>query len=194
MTAVVLALVLAAPAHNSSEGKSIFTLEPDGRVAISIQVGELDVPELCNADLSVADRAREEQKLTACLEQGVPRWLRLSGDGRTCPVAFLRWARRERTVTVDATAVCAALPRQLIIDWGLFVASALDHVSVALIEQPWAKPRLVMLSRRSSRFVLDVARPWWVLALVVVVAAVLFGSAGWFWRRRRATARARARG
>ncbi len=181
MLALAVALALAAPAHSRSEGKSTFALAADGRVAITITLGTVDLPELCNADFTVAERAREEEKLTRCLEQGLGRWLRLAGDERACPVAFLRWRERERTVTIEAQAVCAAPPRALVIDWGLFAGSALDHVSVAVLEQPHAAPRLVMLSRRSSRFVLDVARPWWhwgALGAVVTVALAALALAG----------------
>lgn len=189
MLPLALALALLAPTHSRSEGKSRFVLDEGGRVAVAIQLGEPDLPELCNADLTVAERAREEQKLTGCLETGVPRWLRLSADGRSCPVAYQRWSEQARTLTIDAVAMCHAAPRRLTIDWGLFAGSALDHVSVAVVEQPHAKPRLVMLSKRSSRFVLEVARPAWLwalaggapLALVAVAVALLV-------RRRRTTA------
>lgn len=188
MLALAVALALATPAHSRSEGKSTFRLAEDGRVAIAITLGTVDLPELCNADLTVADRAGEEAKLTRCLEQGLARWLRLTGDGRACPVAYARWRERERTVVIEAHGVCAALPRELVIDWGLFAGSALDHVSVAVVEQPHAKPRLVMLSRRSSRFVLDVARPWWPWAAAGGAVVVVATAAAWRWRRRAATA------
>ncbi|MCC7072764.1 MAG: hypothetical protein IT383_15665 [Deltaproteobacteria bacterium] len=193
MLALAVALALAAPAHSRSEGKSSFALRSDGRVAITITLGTVDLPELCNADFSVAERAREEEKLTRCLEQGLPHWLRLSADERGCPVAFSRWRERERTVVIEAQALCAELPRTLVIDWGLFTGSALDHVSVAVIEQPHAEPRLVMLSRRSSRFVLEVARPWWHWGVVGgALLAVAAGVAAWAWRRRAATRAATA--
>ncbi|OGQ09739.1 MAG: hypothetical protein A2138_11055 [Deltaproteobacteria bacterium RBG_16_71_12] len=189
MLAVALALTLLAPSHSRSEGKSRFVLDEDGRVAVTIELGEPDLPELCNADLTVAERAREEQKLTRCLETGLPRWLRITADERACPIAYRRFSEEARTITIDAQAVCAAPPRRLVIDWGLFAGSALDHVSVAVVEQPHAKARLVLLSKRSSRFALDVARPWWLWALgVAATLALVAGACGVLRRRRRATA------
>lgn len=194
MLALFVALTLLAPAHSRSEGKSSFSLDETGRVAISIQLSDADLPELCNVDFTVPDRTRAEAELSRCLEQGLAGWLRLNGDGHPCPVAYLRWKPRERTITVEAEARCAALPRQLVLDWGLFAGGALDHVSVALLEQPHAKPRMVLLSKRSSRFVLEVARPWWPLAVGAGALLLLAGGAVLLLRRRRATGSGRAHG
>lgn len=195
MLAPLLALTLLTPAHSRSEGKSTFHLDESGRVTIAVTLADADLPELCNVDLSVAERAREEAELSRCLEEGLARWLRLSGDSRPCPIAFRRWSGRERTVLIEADALCAALPRTLVIDWGLFAGAPLDHVSVATVEEPHGKPRMVLLSKRSSRFVLEVARPWWPFALGGgALALAAMGALALGWRRRRVRAASRARG
>ena len=177
----------SARAHSRSEGKSSFKLEESGRVAITVQLAEADLPELCNADFSVAERAREEEKLSRCLEQGFARWLRVAADDRPCPVAYQRWSTRERTVLLEAEALCPALPAELVVDWGLFAGAPLDHVSVGLFEEPHAKARVFLFSKRSSRFVLEVARPWWPLAVAGGAGVALVAIAGALvWRRRRA--------
>lgn len=190
MAPLLIALALLGPGHSRSEGKSSFRLHDDGRVAITVQLADLDLPELCNVDFSVADRIGEEAKLSRCLESGLARWLRVSADGRACPIAYGRWTARERTVAIEAQAQCEGRPGTLTVDWGLFAGGALDHVSVAMFEQPHAKPRVVMLSKRSSRAVIDVAGPLWPwLVAGAGMAALLAAGAGLWWRRR-----SRARG
>lgn len=182
----VLLLSASVEAHSRSEGKSSFKLQESGRVAIAVQLAETDLPELCNVDFSVADRPREEEKLSRCLEQGFARWLRVGADGHPCPVAYQRWSEKERTVVLDAEALCPTLPAELVVDWGLFAGAPLDHVSVALFEQPHAKARVFLLSKRSSRFVLEVARPWWPWAAgggAAIALLLVVGVLGW--RRRR---------
>jgi hypothetical protein len=160
--------------HNRSEGRSTFALDETGRVAITVQLSNLDLPELCNADFSVRDREGEERKLDECLFKNFTRWIRVHGDNSACVVALGGWKENAGTVVIDAKATCPAMPNTLVIDWGLFAGSPLDHVSVATVTQPHAKPRLAMLSKRANKLTVDVAGPKWpfVIAGALVMTAL----------------------
>lgn len=156
--AALLAVLLAlGPAHSRSEGKSVFTLTKDGRVAVQIVLAKVDIPDLCDADLSLRDIAAEERKLTRCLARDIPLLLRLRGESSPCAVRYDRFDVNAGRVVISAHAECGQLPRTLTVDWGLFAASPLDHVSTARFEQPWDKPKLALLSKRVSRITFDVA-------------------------------------
>jgi hypothetical protein len=201
-TASTLALLVAV--HTSSQGRSSFTLDDDGRVAVVVEVSYADVAELCSAPGVLDDDAR----LSSCLERTLPQSIKLHAlDARehACPLQFDRFEKRDvpgvdasgaknGTLAMFASADCGAMPDELVVDWGLFFGSTLDHVSVAKLAQPHAPAQLAMLSKRAPRFVLAIAKPH--TALIVVVAAscalVLAGIA--LFVRRRISARAQTRG
>jgi hypothetical protein len=169
----LVAALLALPGHSRSEGRSSFAVDEEGRVSVQITVADADLPELCNADFSVRDRRElEEQKLGACLARDLPLLVRVKGDGKACKLAYDRFTENKGVVVIEASGTCPSLPHELVIDWGLFQGGALDHVSVAKIEQPFADPKLVMLSKRNAHVVIDVKRPLlpWILAAVFAVA------------------------
>jgi hypothetical protein len=192
--AALFGALLSLSAHSRSEGRSSFVLDPEGRIAVQIVLSDLDLPELCNVDFSVRDRAAEEQKLTRCLHKDVPLLVRLTADDKPCKIAFDHFAENKGTITIEASGLCPTFPRTLRIDWGLFAGSPLDHVSVAKIEQPHDAPKLVMLSKRSSRVLVEVKRPrWpWLVATAAASAAVLVGAAALLLHRRRARRAVRA--
>jgi hypothetical protein len=184
-SSLALALALVVAGHTSSEGRSSFTLDESGRVKIRIEIGFPDVPELC-ATVNLFDgRARPlmDQKLEACLERTIPLEVKLRGDERPCPVVVDRHeivdAPPSGTLAIEASADCQQLPRVLVIDWGLFTGSPLDHVSVARVAQPFGEQKLVMLSRRAPRASVEIAPSGHALvfgaaaALVVVVVVVV---------------------
>ena len=183
--AIVLAFSTSAAAHQRSEGRSAFVVDESGRVDVRIEIGWLDVPELCDADLLVepARKSEMEARLAACLARDVPALVRLKADGAPCRVAYDRFDAKPAptgggTLDIRATADCGQLPHVLVVDWGLFAGSALDHVSVTRIEQPYAAPKLAMLSKRAARLTIEIDRPRWpvyagaALAIVVVAAAL----------------------
>ena len=78
----VVALALVA-GHNRSEGSSRFVVG-DRDVQMEVSMLKLDLPELCEVDLSFSDAARhdaEAARLRQCVEVGMPRWLRLHAEG-----------------------------------------------------------------------------------------------------------------
>lgn len=187
MSATASALVftaLALASHSRSEGRSTFLVDEHGRVSIEIILSEADMPDLCDINLAVADPALREERerlLAACLERDLPTLLRVrERDDRNpnapdapCPVVMERSEAKNAVVNITAHAACPTFPRQLVVDWGLFASTALDHVNIAKIEQPFADPKLVMLSRRASKLVVDVERPLWLrygLAAAAVAA------------------------
>ena len=187
MHALVLALVLAplAPQHARSEGRARFDLDDTGRLDMEITLSELDMPELCNIDLSNrALRAERLRELDVCLTRDIPRLVRVQVDEGSCPLLVHRVAAEKNTVTAVAVASCPSFPSRLIVHWGLFAATPLDHVAVASFSQPHAAPKLVMLSKRSAKLVVDIARPLWPRLVVLAIVALLCASAGWFVLRR----------
>src|SRR6185437_14708905 len=148
-----------------------------GRVAVVVEVGYADVPELCSTGLT------DDTQLSACLERVLPQQIKLRGDRHPCPLHFDRFEKRDvgggnGTLAMFASADCGALPDELVVDWGLFFGANLDHVSMAKLAQPNAETKLAMLSKRAPRFVLAVTKPHTTiiatsLALLVVILAMI---------------------
>jgi hypothetical protein len=191
-----LALVLLLAGHSRSEGRTRLQLDDTGRLDIQITVVALDLPELCDVDLATRDeglRRERLRKLDACVAKDLPRLVRVraaaSATQMPCPLMVEGVDVKDGAIVMSAVASCPAFPEQIIVDWGLFAAQPLDHVSVATIEQPHAEPRLVMLSKRSSKLIIDVKRPLWpkVVGAVGVLAAAVLGTGTllrWSARRR----------
>lgn len=159
VAAAALALtLLVGPTHARSEGRSVFSLDEQGRVSITITLGQVDLPELCDADFSLKERAREEQKLTRCLARDLPLLVRVKADGKPCKLVSEGFQSEPPRVHIAARADCGAYPESWSVDWGLFVASPLDHVNVARLEQPWSEPRMTLLSKRAARVTWETAR------------------------------------
>lgn len=189
--ALMLALAPLVAMHDRSEGRARFDLDGTGRLDIAITLSELDMPELC--DLDLANGALREERLRAldaCLGRNVPLLLRVRDDGgaspEPCPVLVENVDASNGTVAVSAVALCPRFPERLVLDWGLFASTPLDHVAVATFSQPHAAPKLVMLSKRSSKLVVDVARPLWPkLVAGALLLAAMVGITGVLVRRRR---------
>lgn len=182
MHAAGLALALAVALHSRSEGRAKFKLDESGLLDAKITLSTLDMPELCDIDLSNSDPAVREERLGvlhACIEREIPQLLRVRADASTpCNVIVLRSGVEKMVVAIDARAQCPAFPDERItIDWGLFAGQPLDHVTVTTFEQPHADPKLVMLSKRSSKLVVDVARPLWPKVAAGSAVVVLFAAA-----------------
>lgn len=186
----MIALLLLVATHSASEGKSAFDVSEDGAVSIDVRMGALDLPELCNVDLSVsARRAEQEARLDACVHKGFPLWLRVSADGHACPLAPEGWRELEPVtvppvLALSARAQCAAPFDTLTIDWGFFRGTPLDHTSVARVRVPGHEDRMFLFSKRASKLELEVTRglPRAVKAIgaalaLAFVVAVLFLSA-----------------
>lgn len=181
----LLAALLVVPGHSRSEGRSSFIVDEQGGVAVEITLGEIDLPELCDVNFldDPAGRQRdvEERKLDRCLARDIPLLVRLKADGKPCRMSYDGFSANSGVVVIAASARCPLLPEELVIDWGLFSGSALDHVSVARVEQPHGEPQLVMLSKRSSRATVAIERRWsravlpaaTALALLVVVGVLV---------------------
>jgi hypothetical protein len=179
-------------AHDRSEGKSAFVLDDDGVVAITIEMLELDLPELCHVDLSLSDPLRvqeEEVRLQHCLERGFPHWLRVGLSDAPCPLRFTSWTRTApKGVRFDATAACPApstAKETWRVDWGFFVATRLDHVSIARLHPPRGGPVLVSFSKRNRKaeLPLPAARWPWLVAGGAALVGVSTAVAVWRWRR-----------
>ena len=207
VAALVVVVATSIGAHNRSEGRSSFVIQEAGRVDVLIELNGLDVPDICNADLLVEEARKPmmRERFAACLTTTLPQLLRLKADDKPCRVAYDRFDEipappNADTVRIFAGADCGGaaheLPSKIVVDWGLFAGNALDHVSVAKIEQPHDKPKLAMLSKRAPRLTIEVARPLWLTVVpiaagaVVVVAAVVVAAI--VVRRRRARRRSSA--
>ena len=70
LAVVVVVAALLLPAHNASQGKSSFVVGADGVVAIHIELLEIDLPELCDVEINLADPQRRGS--LALLEGEVP--------------------------------------------------------------------------------------------------------------------------
>lgn len=184
--AALLAAALLVPGHSRSEGRSRFTLDEEGQVAIEITLGDVDLAELCDADLAGGNRALAEKKLLRCLERDIPVLVRLRGDEMPCPAVFDSFEEQGRVVLLRAHARCAALPRSLVVDWGLFASSPLDHVSVATLTPPFGEPSLALLSKRAPRARLELGlSPIQKIGIGLAGVAVLALGAGFVVVRRR---------
>ena len=195
VAALLFAALALLPAHSRSEGRVKLKLDDTGRLDVKITLSTLDMPELCDLDLSASDKAvRDERigRLDTCIRKELPVLLRVRADASTaCNVVVASTTVEKGTVAIDAMASCPSFPNECVtIDWGLFAGHPLDHVSVTTFEQPHAKPKLLMLSKRSSKLVVDIVHPLWPkivgasLALVLVIA--LLALAFVLVRRRRA--------
>ena len=183
LLAAVLVLGSGVAAHNRSEGRARFVLEESGRLDVKITLSTLDMPELCNLDLSTTNeglRAERLSQLDVCVRRDLPRLLRATADaGTACPVLVERTGVERMTVSIDAIANCPRLPdERLRVDWGLFAGTPLDHVAVTTFEQPHDKPKLVLLSKRQNKLVVDVAHPVWPTVAAAGAAALLVLVAG----------------
>ncbi|MBM4280911.1 MAG: hypothetical protein FJ137_09155 [Deltaproteobacteria bacterium] len=170
MTPASWVLALALAAHSRSEGAARLVVFGDGRVDLVVTLGTPDMPELCDADLAVVDPARRaaaEQKVTTCVEAGLPRWLRLRVDDEPCTLAAGSWRRVDgRTVELATQARCAPpAGRALAVDWGLFSGSPLEFVAAVVVTLPDGGERRALLSRRHNRVVVAVPAPPWRRAL-----------------------------
>jgi hypothetical protein len=179
--AVLVLVLLTVPAHSRSEGRAKFKLDETGRIDTKITLSTLDMPELCDLDLSASDpnvRAERVGRLDGCIRKALPSLMRVRADtSTTCNVVIANVGVEKGTVAIDAMASCPRFPEERVtIDWGLFAGDPLDHVAVTTFEQPHAKPKLAMLSKRSSKLVVTISQPQWPkivgasLALVLVVA------------------------
>lgn len=182
MLGVVLLVALSVvPAHSRSEGRAKFKLDDTGRVDVKITLSTLDMPELCDLDLSASDpavRAERIGRLDTCIRTQLPVLLKVRGDS-SCAVVVESTHVEKGTVSIDAMASCPDFPQERVtIDWGLFAGQPLDHVAVTTFEQPHAKPKLSMLSKRTSKLVVNIAHPLWPkiagasLALVLVTGVL----------------------
>lgn len=194
--AAVLVAVASLVGHSRSEGRSRFEVEGD-RVQITIELLQLDLPELCEVDLSLTDpdrRRHEERRLDACVETGLPRWLRLQTLTGSCAVVSTGVHRSDGlAVFIDGVATCPHLAGEtLIIDWGLFAGQRLDHVSTATIVVAPDVEERALVSRRHNRLKVHVPQPLPRPALTAaIVVATAIGAIAW---RRRRQGRVRADG
>jgi hypothetical protein len=189
---IVVATVFAAAAlvgHSRSEGRSRFEVVGD-RVQITIELLQLDLPELCEVDLSLTDqdrRRQEEQRLHQCVERGLPRWLRLQTLEGSCSVVSTGVRRGEGlAVFMDGVATCPPLPGQtLMIDWGLFAGQRLDHVSTTTVVVAPGVEERALLSRRQNRLKAHIPRALPMPAIMAGIAALVVALAALGVRRRR---------
>lgn len=195
--AVVIAAVLSLAGHNNSEGSSRFVVDEHGRVAISLQLLELDMPELCDIDFAGTDAIDvNEARLTACVRAGLPRWLRLGVGNDACTIVGDGWHRLSALqLVIEGTASCARpVGKALTIDWGLFGGKELEHVNSAVIVMPDGQHRPAMFARRHNKLVVEIPDPRGtraiVAAAVIVVGAVITAVVLLLQRRRRASSAA----
>lgn len=194
MVAPALLVAMMFGAHSRSEGTSRFELHPHDRVAIVVELSILDLPELCDVDLTLSDserRALEALRLDACIEAGLSRWLRLSTPTGSCALHPQGFERRDgRVVVIKAEAACPPLPgAALTIDWGFFAGQRLDHLNVATVVVTSGTEEKALLSRRHNRLTVNVPWPWHITAVAgasLLAASVAMGViARTLWRRRR---------
>jgi hypothetical protein len=192
----MLLVALLLVSHAGSQGKSRFDIDDSGEVRVTVELSALDLPELCNVELSVspARRAEQEDRLDACIERGFPFWLRLSADATACPLKADGWRELEpptvpAVVALSATARCPAGAQRVVIDWGFFSGTPLDHTNVARIRVPHDADRAFLFSKRAARLEVELgsAMPWRALVIAVALAcgAGLFFALRAIARRRR---------
>lgn len=192
---VALAVVVAVVGHNRSEGKSSFVVDLDrDRVDIAVQIVTLDLPELCEVDLSTSDpalRAARLHRLDACVETGMPTWLKLRTDAGPCRVAGGTARLGDGfAVHLDAHALCPPLAgKTLTVDWGLFQGTSLEHTSVAELRVAGRDDvDRALLSRRHTKLRLSLPQPRRALLAGALACALGLGfvaiAARRWWRRR----------
>jgi hypothetical protein len=198
--AAALLVTLALGGHNRSEGTSRFEVVGQDRIAVSVELSVLDLPELCDVDLTLSDpdrRRAEARRLDACVEAGFPRWLRLATTDGACTLSAGGVERGEGlVVALRATATCPPLPGSTVtIDWGFFSGQRLEHISVATVVVEPGRQERALLSRRHNRLTIQV--PWSSRAQVLLGGTGLATAAGlafcarWIARRRRERRQAR---
>ena len=178
MFAVVFAAALSLVGHNNSEGSSRFVVDEHGKIAITLQLLELDMPELCDVDFAGSDAvADNEDRLSACVRAGLPSWLRLRVGDEACTIVGDGWRRLSALqLVVEGTASCGRpVGRALTIDWGLFASKELEHVNSAVVVMPDGRQQKAMFARRYNKLVVELADPRHTRALVAgaVVGAVV---------------------
>jgi hypothetical protein len=165
MIGAVLVVVLAFSSHSRSEGTSRIVVGDNGHVDLRITMGTVDAPELCDTSLVLVDEARRalaEEKFSTCVEQGLARWLRLYSDDDACTIGPGSW-RRQGNAAVELSAQAFCPPHaghSLVVHWGLFQQSTLDHVSGMTVVLPDGSERRALLSRRQNRLVVDIPHRW----------------------------------
>ena len=194
-TVVVVALLHSGlGAHNASQGKSAFVVHDNGKIDVHVELLEIDLPELCDVEINLADPVRREaalQKLEACVARDFPTWLRLRIDDAPCRIIDGRFTHGPGLrIDLDADALCDE-PRghTLMLDWGLFQSSSLDHQSTTTVKLPDGTTRRALLSKRKNKLTIELpdhqipaaaAAAAGTAAVVAAFAAVFF-----LWRRRR---------
>ena len=201
LTATLVALALGLAGHSRSEGSSQFVVDSDAnRVAITIDLLTVDMPELCDVDVSLSDsdqRRHEEQRLRACVERGLPGWLRLHTDEGDCQVVAVDVKRGQGfAITFTGIANCPSLAgATLTLDWGLFASTRLDHISTAtIVVGTGVEPQRTLLSRRNNKVRVKIPAPRHPAAIAVVgvvVAGVAIAAVMLVRRRRRQLQQAR---
>jgi hypothetical protein len=197
--APALLVALALGGHSRSEGTSRFELLGQDRIAIAVELSVLDLPELCDVDLTLSDperRRAEARRLDACVEAGYPRWLRLATTDGACTLSADGVESGESlVVALRANAVCPPLPGStLTIDWGFFSGQRLEHMSVATVVVEPGRQERALLSRRHNRLTVQI--PWSGPAHMMLGGAVLAAASALVWcarsvgRRRRERLRA----
>ena len=192
--AVTVVAALSLLGHNDSEGSSRFVVDADGGVAISVQLLELDLPELCDVDFADADnRDANEAKVDACVKGGLSSWLRLRVANRPCSIVGGSWHRLTALqLVIEGKASCPRpADERLTIDWGLFAGKELEHVNSAVIVLPDGRERSTLFSRRHNKVVVEISDPHdlpAVVALGVVAVVAVITTMMLLLRRRRAPA------
>jgi len=192
VAAAVVMLALGLPGHSRSEGSSRFVVDTvTDRVAITINLVTLDLPELCEVDLSLSDpdqRRLEEQRLRACVERGLPEWLRLRTDAGACQVVA-RDVERGQALAIALTGIASCPPLRgstITIDWGLFASTRLDHISTATIVVGDDEiPQRTLFSRRNNKVRVKVPKPFPWAPLAGAAIAIVASSIAVAMRRRR---------
>ena len=183
--------LLFVSAHNRSQGTSEYMVHKDGVVDVRVGLSDHDLPELCNVNFFARDRIQEEKKLTHCVTQQGSHLLRLRGDQGPCAFAFSRFEQpTPHDIVLVGAAHCPTPLRMLVIDFGLFAGTSLDHVSLGTVRLFSGAVLQKALSKRSSRWEIQVPRSMTayqsviiVVAVIVVACAIGLGCVAWFRRR-----------
>ena len=193
VSAPLLAFALLLTAHSRSEGRSHFDIDDNGTVVVDVELVELDLPELCEVDLSLSQapaRAEEERRLGVCIERDFADWLRFSVDGTPCDLHGLGWRRGDRrAIHLSAKALCPPpAGKSLVVDWGFYAGGRLDHLSSSVITFADGSQRQTLLSKRKRRWSVEVPAPpptALIAAVVAIAGVILIGVVAAVARRRR---------